>query len=514
ALLGPVPPPPPPPQADRRLAWRRLRAELLVAGACFLLTVVNGFPIGFSAVLLPQLRSNASSLPTSDDMCSWIASIHSAVTPLGALSSSWFSERLGRRATLQLTVLPNVLGWLLLALARDHAVLLAGRAVCGFAVGLAVPPTQVYLGETSEPRVRGMLAGSPMVSYSLAILVVYTLGSWLEWHTVAWINTALPLVALAAVSLVPESPVWLARNGRLEQARRALTWLRGGRFADPHEVEGVLQEMVSRMHAEQASLAAEARSGKARPSLLQTFLQPRVYRPVLIVNLVNMAQIFSGTFMLIFYSVDLIREADEAGEVGVGGEFGAAVLTAAVRLAVAVLACALLLWLGRRPMAVGAGAATAAAACAVAAVCRLREARPPGRPAAPGEAPALVACLLLYIAANTAGFFVLPIVATGELLPARVRGIAGGYIYFFFNLVLFAVAKLFPVAVRAVGVSGVFWAFGAFSLLGTVLMYLAVPETKGRTLNEVEDYFDGENALWVTRRKGSEFSNRRAAYKA
>ncbi|XP_049779719.1 facilitated trehalose transporter Tret1-like, partial [Schistocerca cancellata] len=466
--------PPPPPQADRRLAWRRLRAELLVAGACFLLTVVNGFPIGFSAVLLPQLRSNSSSLPTSDDMCSWIASIHSAVTPLGALSSSWFSERLGRRATLQLTVLPNVLGWLLLALARDHAVLLAGRAVCGFAVGLAVPPTQVYLGETSEPRVRGMLAGSPMVSYSLAILVVYTLGSWLEWHTVAWINTALPLAALAAVSLVPESPVWLARNGHLEQARRALTWLRGGRCADPHQVEGELQEMVSRMHAEQASLAAEARSGKARPSLLQTFLQPRVYRPVLIVNLVNMTQIFSGTFMLIFYSVDLIREADEAGEVGVGGEFGAAVLTAAVRLAVAVLACALLLWLGRRPM----------------------------------------ACLLLYIAANTAGFFVLPIVATGELLPARVRGIAGGYIYFFFNLVLFAVAKLFPLAVRAVGVSGVFWAFGAFSLLGTVLMYLAVPETKGRTLNQVEDYFDGENALWVTRRKGSEFSNRRAAYKA
>ncbi|XP_049861552.1 spidroin-1-like [Schistocerca gregaria] len=138
---------------------------------------------------------------------------------------------------------------------------------------------------------------------------------------------------------------------------------------------------------------------------------------------------------------------------------------------------------------------------------------PPPHGRGPGEAPALVACLLLYIAANTAGFFVLPIVATGELLPARVRGIAGGYIYFFFNLVLFAVAKLFPLAVRAVGVSGVFWAFGAFSLLGTVLMYLAVPETKGRTLNQVEDYFDGENALWVTRRKGAEFSDRRAAYK-
>lgn len=84
------------------------------------------------------------------------------------------------------------------------------------------------LGEVAEPRLRGFLAGSIFVSYSMGILIVYALGSVLEWHTVAGLAVILPLASLVAFTLLPESPVWLARNKRLDEARTALFWLRGG----------------------------------------------------------------------------------------------------------------------------------------------------------------------------------------------------------------------------------------------------------------------------------------------
>jgi MFS family permease len=86
---------------------------------------------------------------------------------------------------------------------------------------------QVFLGEVAEPRMRGLLSSIPFVSYSMGILMVYALGATLHWQTVAWLAIILPLLSLLSFTLLPESPVWLARNNRVEEAGKALNWLRG-----------------------------------------------------------------------------------------------------------------------------------------------------------------------------------------------------------------------------------------------------------------------------------------------
>jgi MFS family permease len=86
---------------------------------------------------------------------------------------------------------------------------------------------QVFLGEVAEPSMRGLLSSIPYVSYSMGILMVYALGATLHWQTVAWLAIILPLLSLLSFSLLPESPVWLARNNRVEEAGKALIWLRG-----------------------------------------------------------------------------------------------------------------------------------------------------------------------------------------------------------------------------------------------------------------------------------------------
>jgi hypothetical protein len=75
---------------------------------------------------------------------------------------------------------------------------------------------------------RGLLSSIPYVSYSMGILIVYALGATVHWQTVAWLATILPLLSLLSFTLLPESPVWLVRNNRVEEAGKALHWLRGG----------------------------------------------------------------------------------------------------------------------------------------------------------------------------------------------------------------------------------------------------------------------------------------------
>lgn len=70
-----------------------------------------------------------------------------------------------------------------------------------------------------------------------------------------------------------------------------------------------------------------------------------------------------------------------------------------------------------------------------------------------------------------------------------------------FNFVLFGVAKVFPFVKNSVGVSGVFWIFALVGILASIFLYLTLPETKGQTLSEIEDYFQQAGFLWIGRKK-------------
>lgn len=252
------------------------------------------------------------------------------------------------------------------------------------------------------------------------------------------------------------------------------------------------------MHQIQSRVAAEKErnSGRNNEGCLSLCAQPNIYKPFIIVNILNMMQVFSGTFLVIFYAVDLVSKAESEGGLD---QYTAAVLTAAVRLIFAIVACFILFFVGRRPMAFFSGLTSGAAALSVGITLFLKDNY--GEQSAVDYPSLVVTFLLIYIATNTCGFFVLPIVTIGELLPARVRGLYGGYIFSAFNIVLFGATKIFPFIQDAIGISGIFFIFGGSSLVGTLLVYLLLPETKGKTLDQVEDYFMGDNVMWITRNK-------------
>uniref|UniRef100_A0A6P7FP24 Solute carrier family 2, facilitated glucose transporter member 6 isoform X2 n=1 Tax=Diabrotica virgifera virgifera TaxID=50390 RepID=A0A6P7FP24_DIAVI len=142
-------------------------------------------------------------------------------------------ERCGRKLALQIASMPLIFGWFLIAFSLNHSILLLGRLIAGFSAGLTAAAGQVLIGEISEPRLRGLFSSVPLASYSFGILLVYALGSLLPWRYVAVSSTVLPVTSLLVFFFLPESPVWLTRQEKLEDAKKALVWLRGGNKIKP-----------------------------------------------------------------------------------------------------------------------------------------------------------------------------------------------------------------------------------------------------------------------------------------
>jgi len=245
---------------------------------------------------------------------------------------------------------------------------------------------------------------------------------------------------------------------------------------------------VARVHSERTSQRQSANA-----SVWSSFCTPQILKPIIIVNVFNILQIICGTYLVIFYAVNLI--SDTSNDTDTIDPFLVAVLTAVCRLVFITFACFLLFWVGRRPLAMFSGLGSSVAALGVGTFiyCRYPVSEPT-------DTWIVTGFILAYVATNTVGFFVLPGIAIGELLPVRVRGCFGGYIFALFNISLFFVGKVFPSMLHVMGAHGAFWMFGISSLFGTVFLYLFFPETKGKTLEEIEDYFAESNVMWLTRK--------------
>lgn len=94
------------------------------------------------------------------------------------------------------------------------------------------------------PRLRGVFSSAQSAAYSLGILLVYTLGSVLPWRIVAAVASSLPISCLLVFFFLPESPVYLVRKKRIEAARKALIWLRGGNCFEVNILRRTASELL------------------------------------------------------------------------------------------------------------------------------------------------------------------------------------------------------------------------------------------------------------------------------
>ncbi len=390
---------------------------------------------------------------------------------VGALAAGRVADLIGRRLTVLITATIFVIGVLLAAFTPTYPVLLAARVIIGLAVGSASMVVPLYIGEVVPPRVRGGLVSLNQLAITSGILVSYLIdyglsgtGNWRLMFGLA----AIPAVLLFAGMLFQkESPAWLIQQGRIDEARAVLERLR-----DPDDIEPEIHDVqdVSR---------------KTAGTRTKDLLSPRV-RPLLMVGvLLAVFQQITGINTVIYYAPTLLQGAG----LGNNAALLANVVNGAVNVGMTILAVWLLDRVGRRPLLLS-GTAGMAVGMIIVACSFIGGSQLHG-----GTAIIAIIGLLVYTGSFAIGLGPVFWLLIAEIYPLKIRGAAMSVATMANWGANFVVTISFLTLLTAIDGVGVFFLFGFLTLVALAYFWRKVPETKGRSLQEIERELTGGTAL-------------------
>jgi sugar porter (SP) family MFS transporter len=381
----------------------------------------------------------------------------------GALSGGRISDWIGRRLTLLLTSIIFILGALICAFAGSLTVLVIGRIIVGLGIGLSsVVP--VYISEISPANARGWQASLYQLAITIGILAAYLVDyAFAQSEAWRWMLglAAIPglLLALGMIFL-PETPRWLLERGRVEDARAVLRRIRGNA-----SVEGEFKEI-------QQTLTQATERGK-----FSDLLTPAV-RPALIVGVgLAIFQQVTGINTVIYYAPQIIQKA------GISSASGAILATAGIGLVnvfMTVVSMLLIERVGRRPLLLTGIIGMIITLGVLGVAFRVSS-------SSPALAWIAVVTLMAYVASFAISLGPIFWLLIAEIYPLRIRGIASGTAATTNWASNLLVSLTFLSLLQMLGTSLTFWTYGVLAIAAWVFCYYLVPETKGRTLEQIEE---------------------------
>lgn len=394
---------------------------------------------------------------------------------LGAISSGTLSDRFGRKRLLTLAALAFAVSSVGTGLAHHFDAFVAWRIMGGYAIGLASGVSPMYIAEISPAGLRGRLVSLNQVAIVFGILLAQVV-NWLiarpvppgasatailySWNgQVGWrwmfAVTAIPSVLfLVASLLVPESPRWLAGRGRQGDALRVLERLGGRSYA---------QRVI-----EDFSATADSRP---RGSALSELRSPRMMRILLLGVILAVLQQWCGINVIFNYA----QEVFAAAGYQVSDILFNIVITGAVNVVFTFVAFFTIDRFGRRLLLL-------TGLCGLVLIYTvlglLYRAHLQGKPMLV-LVLAAIACYAMSLAPATW-------VVIAEIFPNRIRSTAMAISVTALWLACFLLTYTFPLLNAALGAAGTFWTYATVCLAGTVYLSMRLPETKGRTLEQLE----------------------------
>ncbi|KAL1375367.1 hypothetical protein pipiens_004681 [Culex pipiens pipiens] len=439
--------------------------QIFAATGPIITSAAGGMTVGFSAILLPQLQKPDSPIQIDSEQSSWIASMAPLLMTAGCLVDGLLMERFDRKVTQLVLNVTFAAGFCLLSMASSYELILAGRFMTGFASGLVGQLTSVYIAETSDPKYRGILSAGFSFAVSFGVLISHLFGTFLHWKIAALCCSFFMVVSYVFVVFRPESPPRLISKGRSSEAEEAFSWLRG----DDTEAIKEFNDMVSEYSI--------GDSLKTKPTFLQNLSKPEFYRPLTILLIFFFVSQFAGVHIVSFYSVSIIHSILGSNM----NEYLAMIIVDIVRVIASLIPCVLLKVTRRRPLAMWSGCGTTISLAGLSIFLHFR---------IPQQLTWIsLVFLLSYIVFINIGLFPLPWCMAGETFPQVTREIGSAMTTSFNFLSFFVVIKTGPLLFDSVGTDGAFMIYGGISLVGTLVLYAILPETKDRTLQEIEDAF-------------------------
>ena len=434
----------------------------VIAGVASLGGLLSGFDTG---VISGALLFINDTWPLDSLQKGWVVSSALVGAVIGAAANGVLADVYGRKKVIIATALIFAIGSVICGFAVSVSWLIAGRMILGLAIGMVNFVVPLYLSEISPQRVRGMLVSLYQLAITAGILFSYLINRVfaLTEHNWRWMlgSGLIPaLILLIGISFLGDTPRWLISKRREKEAREIFVKIEPDANADKH-----ISEIRS-------AIENQEQKSSSRKIFASWMLMP------VIVGIGMMfMQICTGINTIIYYTATIFKAA------GFSSNIGALYATIGVGLVNFLMTFVAIFFtdkIGRKPLLYAGLAGITASLFVLGASFYFT--------AELGDSLKWVAIGSIVVFIASFAFSLGPIgwIVISEIMPLKIRGFAMSLCTmanFGFN---FIVALTFPVLLEKIGEAYTFWIFGVIGIFSLFFTYFCLPETKGRSLEQIE----------------------------
>lgn len=382
---------------------------------------------------------------------------------VAAIPSGYLADKIGRKITLLLLALFFLINWILLCFSFNLKMVIVARFIAGMGLGGICVVAPMYIGEMAEPSYRGTFGSFFQLFLSSGILFTCIVGYFTNWLGLALTLGVTPIVFGGSMFFITESPIYLVKKNKINKAERTLKRLRGSTSNISVELK-VIQNDLADAHKKSAKFT-------------DIFSRANLRAVVAVFGVLAFQQL-SGINAIVFYTVNIFNAA--------GTElspFLAAIIINLIQVLVSYVSILVIEKANRKFYLMFSSAGMMLCLVSVGVFFHFKTLHIDTS----HIALLPLGSTIVYMACFSFGYGPVPWMLLGEMFSSEIKGIATGIAILVNWSLAFIVTLSFPIMNSSLGEHITFYIFSGVMGLGTIFVYLLVPETRGKTLAQIQE---------------------------
>lgn len=423
----------------------------------------DGMHYAWTGPTIPLLQKNDTRIQIAGEDHIWLESVYLIGGLVGVPITIFLVDRFGRKYTILISAISALISWILIAVATNVTHLYLARFLVGVTGDVSFVATPMYVAEIADKTQRGLLSGLIYVMFLVGILIMYLVGPLVPLYVPSLIGCVIVSVHLLIFPFMPESPYFLVKAGNVNKARSNLTKFRGTEC-----IESEMSDIIAAVERQ------ELEKGRVQDLLLDKGNR----KALSILFVLNSAQHFSSISVVLMNLQNIFTVADSIYL----SAYTSGAIFSALMLVAAIIADVVVDKFGRKMLVIVSSVLCAICLLVLAVYFTLQ--KNSVNVATFSWIP--IISVMLYGFCFKLGLGMVPIVMTAELFSTKVKAVGMAVADFFYLGAAWLSIELYQRLITSVGYDYPFYIFSACCLLTALFTKVYIPETKGKTLEEIQ----------------------------